>query len=203
MCRRYGPNGCRIHTGFWSLQKIMIESWNRQAQLVNNRPVWLEGLRVHPAYEGKGIASQMHHFLINYWEQNCGGIVRLATISARTQVHHLCQKTGFNKIDEFFFYSWIWPMTSRRTVQKYFFGCETRRSSGSTWIYPTEWNVSYLRLVLDFGWKWAVPDHSLIKEAVANHSIYWHHDHSAIIFCTEISDIQDKLLSTSVQFPVN
>lgn len=31
---------------------------------------WLEGLRVHPAYEGRGFASHLHDYVLDYWIRN-------------------------------------------------------------------------------------------------------------------------------------
>lgn len=62
---------------------------------------WIEGLRVHPEYEGRGIASQLHDYLVDYWLEGFGGVLRLATASFRYAVHHLSERTGFQKIGEF------------------------------------------------------------------------------------------------------
>jgi GNAT superfamily N-acetyltransferase len=62
---------------------------------------WLQGLRVDPEYQGRGIASRLHHYILDYWERRCGGALRLATSSARLPVHHLCEQTGFRKVGEY------------------------------------------------------------------------------------------------------
>jgi GNAT superfamily N-acetyltransferase len=56
---------------------------------------WLQGLRVHPALQGRGIASRLHGYILDTWQRNPGKVLRLATSSARLPVHHLCQRTGF------------------------------------------------------------------------------------------------------------
>jgi GNAT superfamily N-acetyltransferase len=62
---------------------------------------WLEGLRVHPLYQGRGIASHMHDYILDYWQRELGGVIRLATSSARVPVHRLCQRTGFELEGEY------------------------------------------------------------------------------------------------------
>jgi GNAT superfamily N-acetyltransferase len=62
---------------------------------------WLQGLRVHPDYEGGGFASRLHDYLMKAWEQSGDGVMRLATASFRAPVQHLCDRTGFKKIGEF------------------------------------------------------------------------------------------------------
>lgn len=63
---------------------------------------WLQGLRVDPAFEGRGIAAQMHEALIATWEEQLGGVLRLMTY--RPQVKHLCARTGFHPVAEFTLY---------------------------------------------------------------------------------------------------
>jgi ribosomal protein S18 acetylase RimI-like enzyme len=65
---------------------------------------WLEGLRVHPRYEGRGIASHLHDYLLDYWERQGSGVVRLLTGSFNQRVQHLCERSGFRKVGEFTFY---------------------------------------------------------------------------------------------------
>jgi GNAT superfamily N-acetyltransferase len=54
---------------------------------------WLQGLRVHPQFEGRGIASQLHQHVLQEWEQNGNGVVRLSTF--QPAVKHLSERTGF------------------------------------------------------------------------------------------------------------
>lgn len=71
---------------------------------VGDHEWWMQGLRVDPEHQGKGIASHMHHYQLDYWERNYGGVLRLATSSARLPVHHLCERTGFVKVGEYLSY---------------------------------------------------------------------------------------------------
>ncbi|MCJ7723889.1 MAG: GNAT family N-acetyltransferase [Anaerolineales bacterium] len=61
---------------------------------------WLEGLRVDPACEDRGIASHLNDYLMGHWFEFGDGMVRLATASFRVKVHHLCEKNNFTKISE-------------------------------------------------------------------------------------------------------
>jgi GNAT superfamily N-acetyltransferase len=62
---------------------------------------WLQGLRVHPVFQGQGIASRLHHYILDAWQSTRGGVLRLATSSKRLPVHHLCQRTGFSRRGEY------------------------------------------------------------------------------------------------------
>jgi GNAT superfamily N-acetyltransferase len=66
---------------------------------------WLQGLRVDPDHQGKGIASHLHAYILDYWERSCRGVLRLATSSMRLPVHHLCERTGFEKVGEYLSYT--------------------------------------------------------------------------------------------------
>ena len=62
---------------------------------------WLQGLRVHPGFQGQGIASHLHDYILNAWQSAHGGVLRLATSSARLPVHHMCQRSGFVRRGEY------------------------------------------------------------------------------------------------------
>jgi predicted PurR-regulated permease PerM/GNAT superfamily N-acetyltransferase len=72
--------------GFGKLSRLGPKEW------------WLEGLRVHPEYQGAGIASQLTERLLVQWKRRGGGVIRLATSSERVQVHHLCDRLGFRRV---------------------------------------------------------------------------------------------------------
>ncbi|PJF38751.1 MAG: hypothetical protein CUN55_16380, partial [Phototrophicales bacterium] len=63
---------------------------------------WMEGLRVHPDYQGRGLARIMHHYIVNQARQmGNNGIVRFATSSENTAVHRLANETGFQLTIDF------------------------------------------------------------------------------------------------------
>lgn len=64
------------------------------------RQWWFEGFRVDPAYQGLGIGTQIHEYIVDWWLRNGEGAVRLWTNSKRVKIHHLCEKTGFSRVLE-------------------------------------------------------------------------------------------------------
>jgi predicted PurR-regulated permease PerM/GNAT superfamily N-acetyltransferase len=62
---------------------------------------WIEGLRVHPKYQGMKIGSQLFEYLMGQWGERGAGAIRLATSSERVQVHHLCGRLGFQRVAAF------------------------------------------------------------------------------------------------------
>lgn len=66
---------------------------------------WLEGMRVHPDYEGRGVATQLFQHLLKVWQEIGGGTISLDTASDNTPVHRMCAHMGFEKIAEFTIYT--------------------------------------------------------------------------------------------------
>lgn len=62
---------------------------------------WLEGLRVHPAYQGRGIASQAHDYAVALADRIASGVLRFATGDFNVAVHRLAEHTGFAHVASF------------------------------------------------------------------------------------------------------
>jgi GNAT superfamily N-acetyltransferase len=75
--------------GVFKLTKFQDQEW------------YMEGLRVHPDFQGKGIASHIHEYVVETWRRMGSGIIRLTTGSYNIKVHHMCEQTGFKRIAEF------------------------------------------------------------------------------------------------------
>jgi GNAT superfamily N-acetyltransferase len=75
--------------GLGKLSRLLPGSW------------WLEGLRVHPEFQGRGIASRLFAHLHTHWLQHGGGVIRLATYSENFTVHRMCNRMEYKKIIAF------------------------------------------------------------------------------------------------------
>ena len=62
---------------------------------------YMEGLRVHPDVQGKGIAAHIHDYAMETWRRKGRGLIRLVTGSYNVKVHHMCEASGFKRIAEF------------------------------------------------------------------------------------------------------
>lgn len=62
---------------------------------------WLEGLRVHPEYQGRGIARQAHEHVVQLAERIASGVLRFATGDYNVPVHRLAGHTGFELVAGF------------------------------------------------------------------------------------------------------
>lgn len=145
---------------------------------------WLEGLRTHPEFEGRGIASRLHEYLLDAWLQRGDGVLRLATASFRQSVQHLCERTGFEKTAEFSFFKssvleanqdGFRPVTETE-AQDVFEFC---RSSAS---------LSLSHGLMDLGWQWTQPTQALINAAIQRGRAWWWRERQGALFITEDTD---------------
>jgi GNAT superfamily N-acetyltransferase len=131
---------------------------------------WLEGLRVHPGFEGRGVASRLHDYLVGYWERSCSGVIRLATASFRKPVQHLCERSGFRKVGEYTQYAAdppapaggppdFRPLALPEAPEAVEFA---RRSPALPLAYG----------LMDLGWQWAAPG-AVHFEASARRGLAW------------------------------
>ncbi len=65
---------------------------------------WLEGLRVDPAYQNRGIARHLHQHNLDLVERLDGDRVRLGTSSKNEAVHTLVYQSGFRLIGRYALY---------------------------------------------------------------------------------------------------
>lgn len=125
---------------------------------LTNEDWWMEGLRVHPNFEGRGIASQLHEYLLHFWEQHAQGALRLATSSERLQVHKLCERTGFLKIGEYGYYQApkLTDLSTEFTISSEFDLQDVldRVSSPGYQVFPDD--------LIDLGWQWAKPSKEIL-----------------------------------------
>lgn len=59
---------------------------------------WLEGLRVAPELQGRGIGSRLHDYFVGRWLAGSSAVVRLLTHEHREAVRAMCARTGFEPI---------------------------------------------------------------------------------------------------------
>ncbi len=146
--------------GLYKLTRLSPSEW------------WLEGLRVHPDYEGRGIASRLHDYLMAYWERHRGGTIRLGTSSARKPVHHLSLRSGFRKIMELSFYAAenkpgpigrVAPMQPGEENEALNFALHN----------PTP---TFPNGLMDAGWQWVAPSADRIAQGITSGHAWWWND---------------------------
>jgi GNAT superfamily N-acetyltransferase len=179
--------------------------------LFSPQDVWLEGLRVHPDYEGRGIASHMHDYLINTWLRTGEGTLRLATASFRLPVQHLAERSGFSKIAEFSTYT-APPIEGKRHSFSLLREKELSEALEFACKSPT---FALSSSLMDLGWQWTAPDEDHIAEAAGRQQAWWWQDRRGLLVIWEdresatprpiisiaacaIGDLQDFLLDYRV-----
>jgi GNAT superfamily N-acetyltransferase len=122
---------------------------------------WLEGLRVDPALEGRGVASRLFEFLLETWELAGDGPIRLVTY--RPQVKHLCARLGFTALSEFTIFvapalgdaaGRFQPLPAGRAEAAFADALARPERLVSTWL-------------MELSWKWASPTLERFTRAVS------------------------------------
>jgi GNAT superfamily N-acetyltransferase len=130
---------------------------------------WLEGLRTHPEYQGRGIANQIFDFLISTWLRIGQGTVRLATHSENYAVHHMCEKKGFKRRLEIVIYNASPLAEQTNGFQKILPGEEERVFQ----IFSKSRLMKLNGNLMDIGWTWTAPSLSIIGKTIEQGLAWW------------------------------
>jgi GNAT superfamily N-acetyltransferase len=130
---------------------------------------WLEGLRTHPDFEGRGIAASLHDYLVNAWLQIGNGILRLATASFRTAVQHLSDRSGFTKVGEFS----PFRATALEGDILDFRALEEKQVDSALEILQASPALALSNGLIDLGWEWCAPASELITESARQGEAFW------------------------------
>jgi GNAT superfamily N-acetyltransferase len=155
--------------GVSKLSKLSAEDW------------WMEGLRVDPEFERRGIASHLHKYMMETWSRIGGGALRLVTSSKREAVHHLCRKTGFRKTCEFSAYG---APALLESGDKFELVAESEIDQAFELIR----NSPVLELscgLVDQYWSWGKPQRSIIVEALERGLAWWWNDRRGLLLYWE------------------
>jgi len=135
---------------------------------------WMEGLRVHPEYEGRGIASRLHDYLLDYWLQNGKGTIRLATASFQVKVHHISERTGFQKIAEFTPY--IAPSVKYEgsiPLESLFQPLSTAHIPHAINLIKTNPTSDFAAGLVNLSWKWLRYSEVYLIDEIQKGHIWW------------------------------
>ncbi len=188
--------------GLGKLTRLSEEDW------------WLEGLRVQPDFEGRGIASQIHEFLMETWTKIGSGTVRLGTASYNLAVQHICNRLGFRKVAEFSPFgapSLMEPVPeSDRTYHSQPpadelvpMGSDEENSSldySPTFVFEpvafeevtkaTDFALYSESLALssgliNLGWQWAPPREEYLSQIIEEHKAWWWRERRGLLAIDE------------------
>ncbi|GAB4478769.1 MAG: hypothetical protein Kow0088_18960 [Anaerolineales bacterium] len=152
---------------------------------------WLEGLRVHPDFEGRGVATHIHRYLMARWRALGKGSVRLATASKRIPVHRICEKLGFHKVGEFGAYEIQAPIEGQASD----FCLISEEELAEAFAFASLNPLLPLSFELvDLGWQWAKPRLSYLQRFVAASQAYWWRERTALLCVEEDDEDEGKSL---------
>jgi GNAT superfamily N-acetyltransferase len=152
---------------------------------------WKEGLRVHPDFQGRGIASHLHKYQEDYFERFGDGVIRLATASFRVPVHRLCDRTGYQKIGEFSIFG---ASSLAETVDS--FQPVSSEAIPEAWEFALQSpSLSLSCGLMDMGWKWATPTVARLETAAQLQRVWrWRGDTGLLTFGEDEDDEGVKAL---------
>jgi ribosomal protein S18 acetylase RimI-like enzyme len=155
--------------GFAKLSELTPQDW------------WMWGLRVHPEFQGKGIASQLHEAIVEYWQEHGQGAVRLSTHVERLPVHHLCERTGFRKVGQYsYFQAEALPEAAPHL--------EAVRLEETDEALTMALNNPLSALTLgymDRGWEWLPPRSAPLIDMIGSGLAYWSKNRSGLLLMEE------------------
>jgi GNAT superfamily N-acetyltransferase len=147
--------------GLGKLTKLSEDGW------------WLEGLRVHPDYQGRRIASHLMEYLYGIWESTANGVVRLATASSRFSIHHLCDRMGFCKMGEFSEFSAPVISGISNISETGFTPVQAGQETQAAQFANESPSLSYSYGLTDLGYRWVTPASSHMVDAVRKDNAWW------------------------------
>jgi ribosomal protein S18 acetylase RimI-like enzyme len=156
---------------------------------------WLEGLRVHPDFEGRGIASHLNDYLLDIWQRTGSGFIRLATASTRIPVRHLCERSGFRKIGEFSIYvaSGKEEINQEKSTSPFTQLDHQELQNALDFIAKNSDLQSSFGL-MDLGWEWATPKADLLEETILRKQVMWWKGRKGLLITREDLDEDESTL---------
>jgi GNAT superfamily N-acetyltransferase len=149
---------------------------------------WLEGLRVDPQVQGLKIGSHIFEYIDDWWIAHAGGALRLMTSSERFQVHHLCQRLGYEKLGEVKRY-----VAAATPGAADSFKAVPENQVGDGMQFATA-NLAYCAGLVDSGWKFAEPDELSLAEQARRNELYWWRQGAGLLTYWEDAEDGEKTL---------
>jgi predicted N-acetyltransferase YhbS len=143
---------------------------------IQARDWWMQGLRVHPEFEGRGVASQITEALVEAWRTKGGGAVRLATSSQRFPVHHLCAQLGFVKVGEFTVFvapAMFEDAPNLPPLAQLFQPLTPSEAEAATAFTLKSPSLALSNGLMDLCWEWAPPRQAYLQQAIERGHAWW------------------------------
>ena len=156
---------------------------------------WLEGIRVDPKHQGLKVGSKMHSYLTEWWVEHGDGALRLLT--ENPAMVHLCEKTGYTKIQELRGYR-AKPIAEPTDN----FSPAIDIVEATAFAITSE-SVQLTNQLIDFGWRIGTPNKNIFEkysDDKANfvHTFYWWKDKQGLFSVWEDEEDDKRQLVLGV-----
>jgi GNAT superfamily N-acetyltransferase len=130
---------------------------------------WLEGLRVHPDFQGRGVGTHLHDYHFKHWLRAGDGVLRLTTGSNRLAVHRMSEHTGFVKVGEFTPFR---AATLDEPGEAFNLVAEKDIPRAVAFARSSE-SLQMTTHFMDLGWRWVTVNPHNLGEAIARERAWW------------------------------
>jgi GNAT superfamily N-acetyltransferase len=161
---------------------------------------WFEGLRVHPEFQGHGIASQMHDYMVETWLRIGSGTVRLGTNSNRYTVHHMCERLGFEKVAEFTFFIAPTESPDQSNVPEPYNPVQRSEIPEAMALISQSPMYAWMGGMLYLHWRWAPLRECYVEKMVDKGKIFWWRGRQGVLAYLEGSHDNDEKYLTLQTF---
>ncbi len=120
---------------------------------------WLQGLRVDPEFQGRGVARRLHLSILAWWEAHGDGVLRLTTY--QPAVKHLCAQTGFSLAGEYSIFIAAALPDQPSGMQRI---SPEQLPDPQSGFYRRDRPETYSRY-MDLGWEWIWPNEERVIQA--------------------------------------
>jgi ribosomal protein S18 acetylase RimI-like enzyme len=155
---------------------------------------WMQGLRVHPDFEGQGIASRLNDALLDYWLLHGRGALRLTTYFENYRVQHMCQRWGFEKVGQYSYFqapALRDPALSDTAVD--FIPVTPAEASEALAFSQTNLLHELALTYMDLGWEWLPPRLVKILAAIQRgQALWWQDRQGLLLFHTDVEEDAQK-----------
>ena len=158
--------------GIGKLTKLSEEDW------------WMEGLRVHPQFEGHRIASRIHRYLLDIWEKTASGSIRFATVSSREPVKHLARINGFHVAGEYSTFKAGLPDILEETRARFSLVKIGDLAEAVDWLRSSSGDKLPFGL-MNLGWQFAPPREEYLAGYIENDQAWWWNRKRGLIIVVE------------------
>jgi GNAT superfamily N-acetyltransferase len=155
---------------------------------------WIMGLRVDPDHQQLGVASRLHHYIMDQWEHHYGGVVRLSTLSTNLPIHHLAERTGFRRILDL---SSFIAKSENRVIRTFRQVLPGELAEACDYACEADSNLLMLGLI-DLSWEWAAIEKSILRTAIEEKRLWWWRKRHGLIMTIE--DDTDDILCPLLQY---